>query len=88
MGNKYIIVVSVFVVWMLFFDSNNIFQLYRRSSTLRDLHKQAEFYDKEIKDLHEQKSALTNDPELMEKFAREEYLMKKPDEDIFIIVEE
>lgn len=83
--NKYIIATIAFVVWMLFFDRNDITSQYKYQSQLKNLKNEKEFYIKETaivkKDLQELTSNLTR----LQKFAREKYLMKKDNEDIFLI---
>ncbi|MGK9120336.1 septum formation initiator family protein [Olivibacter jilunii] len=83
--NKYIIATIAFIVWMLFFDRNDITSQYKYQSQLKNLKDEKEFYIRETaivkKDLEELTSNLTR----LQKFAREKYLMKKDNEDIFII---
>lgn len=83
--NKYIIATIAFVVWMLFFDRNDITSQYKYQSQLKKLKDEKEFYIRETaivtKDLEELTSNLTR----LQKFAREKYLMKKDNEDIFIV---
>jgi len=51
------------------------------------LHKQEIKYEKELIELEEQKQAFDNNLETLEKFAREEYRMKRPNEDVYVIIE-
>jgi len=87
-SNKYFLAASAFGVWMLFFDRNDLMSQYEYRSQVTKLEEEKEFYIKEsqqaIKDLDE----LTTNREMLEKFAREKYLMKKDNEDIFVIVKE
>ena len=77
----------VFSVWMIFIDDNNIFFLRKNVNTLKEYRvEKANFLEKIRKDsiqLQEMKANAKN----LEKFAREEFLMKKKDEDIFLIIE-
>jgi hypothetical protein len=86
--NKYFIAVLAFVIWMLFFDRNSMMYRYQQSRILEKHQQQRDFYLSEIeKDsiaLHE----LSSDTQNLIRFAREKYLMKKDDEDIFVIIEE
>lgn len=83
--NKFVIATIAFIVWMLFFDRNDITSQYNYQSQLHDLKEEKAFYIKETavakKDLKELTSNLTR----LQKFAREKYLMKKENEDVFII---
>ncbi len=86
--NKYAITSLAFIVWMLFFDRNDLISQFSYRSELHKLLADKEYYLSEIernkKDMHE----LMSDMEHMEKFARERYLMKKDDEEIFLILPE
>jgi len=58
------------------------------SSKLRSLEREKEFYQDKISEVEKDRAELLNNKELLEKFAREKYLMKKESEDLFIIQEE
>ena len=55
---------------------------------LSELNTQKEFYVKEINKVTLDKEKFESDEELLEKYAREEYLMKKESEDIFYVIKE
>ncbi|HWR99809.1 MAG TPA: hypothetical protein VN249_04290 [Prolixibacteraceae bacterium] len=86
-ANKYLIAFMVFCVWMIFIDDNNIFFLRRNVNTLKEYRVEKAYFLEKIRadsiHLHEMKANAKN----LEKFAREEFLMKKKDEDIFLIIE-
>ncbi len=85
--NKYVLVSFVFIIWMIFFDQNNLFVQLRRVKDLQDSKFKSDYYAKETaKNKTQLDQLLSNDKEL-EKFAREKYYMKKADEDVFVIVE-
>ena len=86
--NKFVITTLVFIVWMLFFDQNNIISRASLASGIRELKQQKEHLQKEISENQENINELQSSIENLEKFAREEYMMKKSDEDIFIVIEE
>jgi cell division protein DivIC len=86
--NFYFLITFFFIVWMLFFDSNDIISQIRLSSKKSELESSKVFYEEKIIEVKNDKEALLNDKELLEKLAREKYLMKKENEDVFIIVEE
>jgi cell division protein FtsB len=77
----------MFSVWMLFFDENNLVVQYHRRQELADLNKKKNFYKIEIAKVENQYTELTTNAETQEKFARENYMMKKDKEDVFVIVE-
>jgi len=85
MRNKYLLTLVVFFLWMLLFDSNSWIDGVRQIRNIIKLKKEREYYIEKIEvDRNRLKELRTNN-ENLEKFAREQYLMKKPDEDIFII---
>ncbi len=86
--NFYFIAGGVFLIWMLFFDSNDFFNQYRLSRKLTNLEKQKTYYLEKIDQVKKDREELFSNQELLEKFAREKYLMKKENEDLYIIVEE
>lgn len=77
-----------FLVWMLFIDSNDLFTQYRLNKKLNDLENEKEYYLKKIEEVKKDREELLSNRELLEKFAREKYLMKKKSEDLYVIVEE
>ncbi|MCB9187172.1 MAG: septum formation initiator family protein [Flavobacteriales bacterium] len=86
--NKYIMTVVVFLVWMTFFDENNFISLVENRMKLAELEDEKEHYVDEINESAEDLKLLQNDKELLEKFARERYLMKKENEEIFVFATE
>ena len=73
---------------MLFLDSNDLISRFKMSSKLRSLESEKEFYVEKISEVEKDRKELLTNKELLEKFAREKYLMKKESEDLFIIQEE
>lgn len=69
-------------------DSNDFISRYKLTSKLRSLENEKEYYAEKIKEVEKDREELMGNRELLEKFAREKYLMKKETEDIFIVVEE
>jgi cell division protein DivIC len=85
--NFYAVTGVCFLIWMTFLDSNDLITRFKMGSKLRTLESEKEFYQGKIVEVEKDKQELTTNKELLEKFAREKYLMKKPNEDIFIIQE-
>ncbi|QNL50371.1 septum formation initiator family protein [Olivibacter sp. SDN3] len=85
--NKYIIATIAFLVWMLFFDRNDIASQYKYQSQLKNLKEEKAFYIKETAAIRTDLEELTTNFSQLQKFAREKYFMKKDNEDIFIIVD-
>ncbi len=86
--NKYFLISIIFLVWLIFFDRNDLLSQYEYRQQLNKLKVEHTFYTKETADVQKQLNELTSDKEKLEKFAREKYLMKKANEDIFVIVPE
>lgn len=82
--NKYFIIIVLFAVWMLFFDSNSFLIHNELNQEIDGLEKNKEFYEAEIQKDRTFMEKL-DDKEEMERFAREAYYMKKENEDIYII---
>ena len=85
--NFYFIAGSVFLFWMLFLDNNDLISQARLSGKYNDLLDEKAYYQEKIKEVEKDRAGLLSDDERLEKFARERYLMKKKEEDLFIIVE-
>lgn len=83
--NKYLLSLIAFVIWMLFFDKNDIFTQMQRKRELRGLEESKAFYSGEIAKEKKVSEELRSNPAAIEKYARENYLMKRDDEDIFIV---
>ncbi len=77
-----------FLLWMTFFDSNDIYSQYMLTKKLNTLQQEKVYYQEKIVEVKDDREELLSDEALLEKFAREKYLMKKPAEDIYVIVEE
>ena len=86
--NKYFLSVAAFVVWMLFFDKNDIVAQYEFKSQVTKLQEEKDFYVKEIEAVKKDLEELNTNLNTAEKFAREKYFMKKDNEDVFVIVHE
>ncbi len=82
--NKYIITSVAFIVWMLFFDPKDIGTIVGRSNKLKDLKTSERHLTKEIKETKKELSLLKTDAGSIEKYARENFYMKKDNEDLFI----
>ncbi len=85
--NKYLIAVAFFVTWMLFFDHNNLFLHLGYRSELKELQESKKYYQGQIEKTRKEVDLMKSDPRWMEKVAREQYLMKKEGEDVYLIRE-
>ena len=86
--NFYFLIGAFFLFWIVFIDSNDLLTQYKLSSKLTNLEDEKTYYSEKIKEVNKDREELMSDKELLEKFAREKYLMKKPTEDIFVVIEE
>ncbi len=82
--NKYVWVLLFFISWMLFLDNYSYFDHRILDQQINELKDNKEYYQTEIKKDQEKIKELNN-PEEIEKYAREKYFMKKDSEDIYLI---
>lgn len=82
--NKFFIAIVAFLAVMLFLDKNDFLSTMERNRELRELELSREHYQKELIELQRIKTNLETDPVVIEKLAREKYLMKRENEDIFL----
>lgn len=87
-SNKFFLATIAFIVWITVFDQNSLIDRYRLASRITQLEKQKEHYIQEIEQNNRKMKELQSSTENLEKFAREEYLMKKENEVIFVVEEE
>ena len=83
--NKFLLTAIGFSVWVLFFDRNDILTQISRRSELSSLKSTKTYYTQEIEKERKISEELQSDPTTIEKYAREKYLMKRDNEDLFII---
>lgn len=86
--NKYFLVFLAVLVWLLFFDTHNFIQQWRMRRQINELEKEGRFYREEIARDSTAIEELTGDPDALERYAREQYLMKREGEDVYIIIED
>ncbi len=86
--NKYFYTLIFFLLWILFFDQNRVTNQHKLQKDLSNLEAQKEYYLTEIEEQTRITKALESDTVLLEKFAREKYLMKRDNEVIYVIVKE
>jgi len=83
--NKYFLATVGFVVWMLFFDHNDLFTQLERRNDLNELRQSKQYYEKQIAENRKFSNDLQFNASAIEKYAREKYMMKRDNEDLFII---
>ena len=85
--NKYFLASAFFVAWMLFFDHSNLFLHLGYRNDLKELQQSKKYYQEQIEKTRKEVELMKTDPRWMEKVAREQYLMKKEGEDVYLIRE-
>ena len=86
--NKYVLTLIALLVWVIFFDKNDFSSQYKIRKDVKQLEEEKRYFIKEIAEIKDDLKELTSNPKTLEKFAREKYLMKRDNEDIFVIVYE
>lgn len=84
--NKYLIASSVFVAYLFFADKNNVFEQYKLRQHYAKVKREHAYYEQQIQEARKRQEELFGSDKALEKFAREKYLMKKDNEDVFVIV--
>jgi len=84
--NKYWVVIIVFLIITFTVGDSNIYKRLKYDEKILELEKEIKYYQKEIESNRKKLDDLNTNRERLERFAREEYYMKKQDEDVFIVV--
>ena len=82
--NKYFVTLALFLAWMVFFDNHGVLTQIKLQRTVNKMHRDKAMYEEKIEEAKQERLDLEVNKE---KFAREQYYMKKRDEDVFIIEE-
>jgi hypothetical protein len=85
--NKYLLTTLAFVTWMAFFDHNDVVSQVKLRWHLHEIKSKERYYSDMIKQVNEEKKELFTNQQSLEKFAREKYMMKKDEEDLFVVVQ-
>ena len=83
--NKYLLSAMLFLVWMLFFDPKDIGNEFSKWNKYRELQSSEEHLVNKISETRTELKELKNNAQTIEKYAREKYLMKKDNEDLFLV---
>ena len=86
--NKYFISITAILIWVVFFDTDDLFSQYKLIQQLKQLRIERSYYQTEIEKSKNDIYELQTNTENLEKFAREKYLMKKDNEELFVIVKD
>jgi cell division protein DivIC len=84
--NKYLLTAAGFTVWILFFDNRDLITShFRERGELQKLEQSKKYYEQQIATTKQELDQLRSNPAVLEKYAREKYLMKKDNEDLFLV---
>ncbi len=83
--NKYVLTHIVFLLWVCFFNEVDLFFIYRSQADLRDMKREMAYLEEQNELTAEALKDLTTNDATLEKFAREEYFMKKKNEDLYVV---
>lgn len=85
--NKYLVAICLFAAIILFFDKNDLFTQLARNKQLKQLEASRDYYTVQIAEEKKELEKLKTNPATLEKYAREKYLMKRENEDLFLVPE-
>ena len=89
MKSRYLLTAAGFAVWILFFDSRDLITShFRERSQLLKLEESKKYYEQQIAVTKQELEQLKTNPAVLERYAREKFLMKKENEDLFRIRED
>jgi cell division protein FtsB len=84
--NKYFLTTLAIITWLLFFDKNDVFTQWDLIQKCKKLEKERDYYLSEIQSNKVSLNELETNKKSLETFAREKYLMKRDNEDVFVFV--
>ncbi|MFN4300201.1 MAG: FtsB family cell division protein [Thermaurantimonas sp.] len=85
MKNRYVLSGVLFLIWMLFLDTHSLKIHYKLYKEIQQTRRAIDFYKSEIEKDKKLIQQLESNPDMLERFAREQYYFKKPNEAIFIV---
>lgn len=84
-SNKYVVALLIFIVWVTFFDRNNLIRWAKVNLNISGQRREIRYYQKEIESTEEKLNELSSNLDSLEKFAREQYYFHQEDEVVFIV---
>jgi cell division protein FtsB len=88
MRKFYTATLVVWLIWILFLDNNNLKVVLSNRVKMKELEKEKSILEDKIKQVKKERNEVFGNPKMLEKWAREKYLMRKPHEDVYVIVDE
>lgn len=86
--NRYVAVLAGFLLYITFIDTHDVITQFRHKYKLSQIEREAEYLEARILEARRQTEELTTNKESLEKYAREQYRMKRENEEIFVILHE
>ena len=86
-SNKYLIAALVFLVWLFVFDRNSLIDRIKYTQSLKEMEAEKQYYQESIEENSQRLEELKTNRENLEKFAREQYFMRRENEDVYVIIE-
>lgn len=83
--NKFLLTALIFGTWMMWFDQNDFGSQRERAQALQDTKENIAYLKQEIAMMEREHYDLTNNPQKLETYAREQYRMKRDNEDVYVI---
>jgi cell division protein FtsB len=83
--NKYLLTAAAFIILMLYFDQSDLISQKARQKELQDVKDNINYLQKEVDSMEVEYAAIRNEPQALERFAREQYRMKRDTEDLYIV---
>ncbi|GAB2766217.1 hypothetical protein GCM10027275_04930 [Rhabdobacter roseus] len=78
----------IWLVWICFLDDNNLIVVWTNRAKMKELESEKEYYQEKIAQVKKEREEVFGNQKLLEKWAREKYFMRKPTEDVYVIVDE
>lgn len=83
--NKYVLVTVTFLAWSLFFDQNDYMTMQQHKKELNAVKNNITYLNTEIAQMKKERNDLITNPVMIEKYARENFRMKRDGEDVYIV---
>ncbi|MCQ2225989.1 MAG: septum formation initiator family protein [Paludibacteraceae bacterium] len=84
-SSKILLTFCIGMLWLTFNDGYSILDYFQYNMKVRQLTNEVNYYEKQIEDCNQKMLDMKTDKESLEKYARENYFMKKKDEEIFVV---
>lgn len=83
--NKFLLSAVIFGTWMFFFDQNDVISMQQRKKELQQITDNITYLNGEIAKMEKENAEVNSNPQVLEQFAREHYLLKRDNEDVYVM---